>query len=355
MFAILQQLNLIPGSRLLPSLRSFVPFTQHSPLQLPIFPSLNPSSMLIWDLLSYGSALLGTAAPMLSILAHGKLKFFIAKLLYRPIYKSLPRPTGDSMFSGLPVAPPLMEFDTPDAGMNAAINPNVNTSIHEDSHDAVNANATGNQDRRLRRQDTDTLRALEGLPADNVREDIRQFMIEEAESHSSGDEDDENNEIQQATLISFDVEATEPIENATGTWSAELRSANEPKPSASTQYRVTGLTMLPPILATEGLREILAGILVMPLEAIMVRTIGRAYRASAGLSLSPIYEVFAVRETLPAFSNLVGAFAVQVLVTGAIWGVFAVGSQWWNIRRQRQAEVEGIPLYDLMEQVVLNG
>jgi hypothetical protein len=43
-----------------------------------------------------------------------KVKFAVARILYRPIYRALPRPTRDSMFSGLPVSAPPLGYDTPD-------------------------------------------------------------------------------------------------------------------------------------------------------------------------------------------------------------------------------------------------
>jgi hypothetical protein len=294
MFAILQQLHLMSGSRLLPSFISFIPFTAASPLQLPPAPSANVESVLTW-----GAALIRSAAPFLMILAHGKVKFFISRMLYRPIYKSLPRPIGDSIFSGLSGHAPLMEYDTPDADLEERSRPG---------------------------EDTPTLRALEGLPAlDRDGRDDAQIR------HPSPDPDEEssedgNDEMHQATLISFDVEATEAVENSLGTWSAELRSANEPVPVESINYRTTGLTMLPVILAAEGLREVFAGLLVLPLEAAMVRVIARAYRQDAGLKVTDLYSVVAVKGVLGG-RNLVGSFALQVVLMGVIWAGFTVTTQ----------------------------
>lgn len=297
MFAILQQLNLISGSRLLPSFRSFIPFTAASPLQLPPPPSFNVESMLSW-----GSSLFLSAAPLLTILAHGKIKFFIARLLYRPIYKSLPRPMGDSIFSGLPGHAPLMEYDTPDIPLD--------------------------ETRSRRGEDIPTLRALEGLPA--VDREGREETRRRRSFLDIGDDssEDGNDEMQQATLISFDVEATEAVENSLGTWSAELRSANEPVPLESINYRTTGLTMLPIILAAEGLREIVAGLLVLPLEAVMVRVIARAYRQDAGLSVTHLYEIGAFKSGFWMQRSLVGVFALQIVLTGVIWAGFTTVTQW---------------------------
>jgi hypothetical protein len=305
MFAILQQLHFISGSRMLPSFTSFIPFTAASPLQLPPPPSFNAESMLSW-----GSAMFRSAAPFLMILAHGKIKFFIARILYRPIYKTLPRPIGDSIFSGLSGHAPLMEYDTPDV--------------------------TAEEERSRRGEDTPTLRALEGLPALD-REGREETRMRQS-TPDPGDEssEDGNDEMHQATLISFDVEATEAVENSMGTWSAELRSANEPVPLESINYRTTGLTMLPVILAAEGLREILAGLLVLPLEAVMVGAIARAYRQDAGLGVADLYSIGALKGFLGRRS-LVGVFTLQVILTGAIWAGFTVTSQWLVSRGRTKA------------------
>jgi len=275
MFAILQQLDLIPSSQILPSLRSFVPFSPTSPLQLPPPPpSLNVASVLSWSL-----ALTRSMTPVLAILLHGKIKFAVSRLLYRPIYKALPRkffclnmrelilqppfinivcsslsvelltihpgPTGESMFVGLPIHPPLMEYDTPDTDPPAGT--------------------------RSRSEDEPTLRALEGRPALDLSEPE---IIQDDTTAMEGEE--EEIEVNHARMISFDVEATTPVEGGTGSWSAELRSANEPKQTGP-RFRVTGLTILPTILATEGLKELVGSILVLPLEQTMVRVSSLPY------------------------------------------------------------------------------
>ncbi|KAH9210993.1 hypothetical protein DL95DRAFT_342430 [Leptodontidium sp. 2 PMI_412] len=283
LFAILQQLNLLPASPWFPSLRSFIPFSSSSPLTMPPLPSMTPSSIHGWV-----GAMASTIAPMLVILAHGKIKYAVSRIIYSPIYKLLPRPIGESVFAGLTISAPTMEYDSPDRI----------------------------QERPFYTSDEPTLRALEGLPT-----------LDRQHRDESSDED----EMAHATLISFDVEATEPVENATGTWSAELRSANEPKPLEDVKYRVTGLTMLPTFMATEGLREIIAGIVVMPLEAVMVRLIGRAYRASAGLPMDDMYPTgFVVR----GVQNILSVLTMQLIVTGVTWAGFTIGTQYWAARKR---------------------
>ncbi|KAL2068507.1 hypothetical protein VTL71DRAFT_14844 [Oculimacula yallundae] len=283
LFAILQQLNLVPASPWFPSIMSFFPFSSSSPLVMPPAPSLTAPSILGWV-----NAIAITVAPMLVILAHGKIKHTIARIMYSPIYRTLPRPSGESIFSGLAISTPTMEYDSPDRP----------------------------QERQIHNSDEPTLRALEGLPA-----------LDRQPRDESSDDD----EIAHAALISFDVEATEPVtSNAEGgTWSAELRSANEPKPSGG--YRVTGLTMLPTFMATEGLREIIAGFLVMPLEAIMVQIIGRTYRINKGL---PVEDMYPIGLAVHGFRNMISVMTMQVVVTGVAWAGFTVVTQYWAARKR---------------------
>jgi hypothetical protein len=198
------------------------------------------------------------------------------------------------MFSGIPDAAPAMEYDAPDR------NPGI---------EAV-PNAT------IRAEDPPTLRALEGRPAMEPQNEAQLGRTEAVFEIEHDSSDEEEGEMAQATLISFDVEATESMDNSLGPWSAELRSANEPGQSKDVKYRVTGLTLLPTILATEGLREVIAGILVMPLEAVMVRIIARAYRQSAGLSTSDL----SIGRASPCFRDSLLGFHVTISCHGSSLG-----------------------------------
>jgi len=200
----------------------------------------------------------------------------------------------------------------------------------------------------VRTEDEQTLRALEGYPAADQeererREEERMRLLSLAmERAEAGEVSEDEIEEPTATLISFDVEATEPIGDTAGTWSAELRSANDPQPSNEIKYRVTGLTMLPTILATEGLRELAAGVLTMPLEAIMVRVIARSY---AEIEAPMFYEVFEFRSLLPVVENIFGAVAIQFIFAGAIWAGYTYAVQRYTTKKilQDDEDKENIP------------
>lgn len=294
MFAILQQLNLIPPTRLLPSLMSFIPFSSTSPMELPPLPTFTTASVLTWT-----TALLRTSSPLLVLLTYGQIKYAISQFLYRPIYQSLPRPVGESMFAGMLEVPPLMEYDTPDHDAHSGIPP----------------------------------------PQEQPSAPVIELPTSGRSETQSGnhDSDEEEVEISQASLISFDVEPTESMEPSVGQWSAELRSAQEQKSTGQLRYRVTGITMLPAIMATEVLREVVVGALVLPMEALMVRLIARAYQASAGLSVDDIYSM----NGLPhGFLNLLSAFCMQAAISGLVWMGFTWSSQKWVAHDRRRASKE---------------
>jgi hypothetical protein len=180
-------------------------------------------------------------------------------------------------------------------------------SYHPDSLSTLDWESTTPRTSAAPSQHTATLQALEGRP-----------------SNRDDSSDEEDHEMSQQTLITFDVEATEMTEATMGTWSAELRSANEPPPRETT-YQITALTMLPPLLAAEGLSSVLAGLALIPLEAIMVRTLARAYRRSAGLGTTDLFAGRAIPwRTVP---NVIAVHATELAVTAGVWATFTIVSQ----------------------------
>ncbi|APA09182.1 hypothetical protein sscle_04g039520 [Sclerotinia sclerotiorum 1980 UF-70] len=299
MFAMFYQFGLVKSSQILPPLMSLIPFSKTSMLHAQPPPSANIISILSWSL-----ALVRSTTPIVAVLFHGKIKYIMSRLLYRPIYKSLPRPTGESMFAGLGVEAPILEFDTPD---DAELNGPV------------------------RGGEEDTLRALEGLPP-----------LERTESrsrrHTNASMSVDEDEDARPTLISFDVDSTSTPAEPTfglGTWSAELRSASDPNQSKDIKYRKTGLTMLPTILAAEGFRELAASILITPLEALMIRFIGRAYGNRVGIDLADFYEI---GFQMPSLKHLVASWAFQFIATGLVWSGFTLAIEYIANRKKKIAQ-----------------
>src|SRR5450432_2875808 len=90
MFAILQQLNLVSSERLFPSLRSLIPFSPFSPMQMPPWPiSLTTAALSLWSR-SYILAV----APLPLVLAHTAMSSIVSSLIYAPLFRLLPRPVN---------------------------------------------------------------------------------------------------------------------------------------------------------------------------------------------------------------------------------------------------------------------
>lgn len=293
LFAILQQSNLITATRMLPCLKSFILFSSESPFQLPPNPSFSSS---------WSGELFQMALPFLALYSYNKIRARISNYTYRPIYKSIPRPTGDIM----------VQHDA-FGGTGALYNSEAGVTIGE-----PNVTREG-YDERVRTSDE---------PIEVVERRGPDREVQEAS-------DDEEDELAHATLISFDVEPTEGPESVAGPWSAELRSANEPKPSDGVKYRVTGLTMLPAIMATEATRDIVTDILVMPCEAIMLRVLATTYRRSAGLGTYGLWPI-GLQINMSSAMNLMTVIGAQFFISGIILTGFTIGTQVWLHRVRLQ-------------------
>jgi hypothetical protein len=168
---------------------------------------------------------------------------------------------------------------------------------------------------------TATLHALEGRAVNPVGAANHDRDHED----DSSDDDNDDHEISQQTVITFDVEAEEISDPGAsmGTWSAELRNTNESENELpkTPKYRITPLTMLPLLLAVDGLLAVLTHIVSLPFEAAMVRIIGHAYGVNS--------DMFAIRFGVPwkAMGNLLAVYSIELVATGVIWTGFTLVSQ----------------------------
>lgn len=292
MFAILQQLNLIPSDQYFPSNGSFIPFSRYSPLQLP------PHPTSLKGLLPWGSALIDTAAPMLAILGYIRATNLISSIIFGPIYRSLPRPVNLKVVSsqnGNSQSPEQPE--------------SPNRASNQQARDS-NDPSDGSVD--THRQNT--LSSLEGRPPAGAHMHDSFYDEDDAYMPMSLDE--------QTALISLDFEATEISSVAgapgTGDWSAELRSAEPPKQTA---YRITTFTMLPPLLAAEGLSAVIAAAVTLPVEMLMVRIVANAFRASAGVRGVELVDFIESWWKLPltGLLNVAIVQAAELICVGVIW------------------------------------
>ncbi len=169
-----------------------------------------------------------------------------------------------------------------------------------------------------------------------------------------------------ATLISFDVEATDTGEAPPNAWSAELRqstSASAYDPDAvgrlggtvahgtyirgvyypggdASFFSDTMLSRLPTIVHAEGMAELATSLVLVPCEASVVRLLARAYRLRNGLPVDDLYGL-GMLPLVPGSAiswNAVNHFAMVVLMQVAVHtaGVVVALSLGWLYRGSQQ-------------------
>lgn len=398
-FTLLQKLDLISSSTWLPSPMFFVPFSSTSPFAAPPrLETVDASSVAAW-----AGQLAVNLAPYA---AYYLMKRLISRLdLGTTIFRLLPRPHNNGFLlraSDLRAPPPR----PPPESHNPAVpeSPTLGAADREIRH-------VRNPD-----QDAATLQALEGgnnPAAATVTEQgialgaLRRhstFSNRGANTNSGsggaggsggggpGDQDygtdEEDTDMINPTLISFDVDTSETTEPPAGVWSAELRpSYSNGQPSgggggggnpdnrsswASSSggngldkkfYMVTPLTLLPTTLAADNLLRFVVNVACSPIEALTLRAMARCFiqngRALAQLPLissSSATAAAGVDLLLPLnlgdflswrrLGNALALNMLQLLVNAEIWTFMTVASQsfhvseevWREMREEEEAE-----------------
>jgi hypothetical protein len=199
--------------------------------------------------------------------------------------------------------------------------------------------------------------------------------------------DDEETEIISATLISFDVEATDPSPDPTnpasatgnggaadnttpGIWSAELRpniaesnahhpgdghgdhdpdcSHYNPQDQHEPAYRENALTRLPSILATDVLAVTPARLLMMPFAATVWLSLARPYMARAGMAMEGVVSGGAGWWWLGGVSsgralvNLLGLELLLAVMHGEVWAVVMLMAERFRWSEEEWNEREGV-------------
>ncbi|KAL1874760.1 hypothetical protein VTK73DRAFT_237 [Phialemonium thermophilum] len=322
-FGTMQQLGIIPSSQWLPSLGFFIPFTSSSPISAP--PPM--TAFTVDEMVKWIGALALNCAPLVGVYVCNGLWASSRAALWLMIRPFLPIPHNATKRIVL----------KPDDVDEPAQSPELAPSALRSS--------TGEQPRNAGdiTRDEAAFRALEGrrasgsVPLDTIR---RQSTIS-----ARGDEeasDDEETEVAGATLISFDVEASESTDVPPGVWSAELRpnvtesrwlSGREPV------YRDNTLTRLPSTLAIDVLSSFPPRILTAPLEAFVWRLFARSYLSHRGLPLGDIYEPDFL-QGLPwtAFASFLGMELIHMLLESEIWAAMTLTAQYYRMSEEEWKE-----------------
>ncbi|EGR53110.1 uncharacterized protein TRIREDRAFT_74477 [Trichoderma reesei QM6a] len=160
------------------------------------------------------------------------------------------------------------------------------------------------------------------------------------------DSDEEDNDVIRATLISFDVEATESTDAPQGLWSAELRPSvanTDSRGSTAFQptYLDTLLTQIPALLASHMLANSMTRLLMTPYDATALRLVARAFCVRKGLPLDDILETNLLSGfTWTTAMNYLGTEFFHLLLTTEVWAVFTGLSQWYHFTEEEWAAEE---------------
>ncbi|KAI1635949.1 hypothetical protein F4809DRAFT_612036 [Biscogniauxia mediterranea] len=323
LFVAMQRLDLIPASRWLPGLGFFIPFSASSPFTAPPLPeSLDVPSISRW----VGKLALNIA-PYATYYAFGCAWESISVPIRQRVQRYLPKPSSPQSTSraSLPASTTRRQT-TPES-------PTLGAADREIRH-------TPNPD-----VDVPTSLALDGQTnGEPIPVGIRR---QSTLSSRGGDEyvtDEEDSELVNPTLISFDVDTSESTEPPSGIWSAELRPSfngeTRPQQKEAPKYVVNPLTSLPSLLAGEVITSSITQILLAPLDALAYRAVGRAFARKMGLPYDHMFEVN-ILDSLSWRGTLNFAFMemARFIVSSELWVFTTVLSQWLHVTEEEWKEI----------------
>lgn len=234
---------------------------------------------------------------------------------------------------------------------NLVSNSRISPSSSSTQRQAIPESPTlGAADREIRHpnpeDDTPTSVALdvpsssEPIPVGSIR---RQSTFSSWGGEDYGT-DDEDSEMVNPTLISFDVDTSESTEPPTGVWSAELRPSyagdSRQQPRETSIYIVNPLTSLPSTLASDILADFATNISTMVLDSHAFPIVARAFAQRRGLPYDDMGGGgFLGGLTWQAVFNVIQLDVLRLLISGEIWGVTAMLSQWLHVPEEEWKEM----------------
>lgn len=320
LFVAMQRLGLIPSNRWLPGPTYFIPFTDESPIQAPLPPdSLHPQALLSW----VGSVFI-SATPFLVWVMTQRLIRDWKPQIWAEIFKKLP----STVFYGKRVPPPPPP-----------------PSIRRGNSSRENRSQSSSGDDRVGEDET-TVGATHGSEAIDESDPAERPRRPSAAATTGDDfaSDEEDNEGVSATLISFDVEATESTDAPAGLWSAELRPSQNSLPAGVPQpvYLDTLLTQLPALMASHILTDAIARIIIAPYEATALRLAARAYCLRHGLPYGHILSTNLLSGLgWVSAVNFLGVELLHLSLLGEVWTVFTSLAQWFHLSEDEWKEADG--------------
>ncbi|KAI1366602.1 hypothetical protein F5Y08DRAFT_301092 [Xylaria arbuscula] len=331
-YVAMQRLDLIPGSHWFPSLKFFVPFSSASPLIAPP-PLGSPGAQTVPQWLG---KIAMSLVPFAGYYLIGCAWDILSYLIRRQVHKSLPHPWPSSISNLRPVVPtnnPRRQSFPESPTLGDADREIRHTQDPEFDGDPLALNGEG---------------VGEPLPVGTIR---RQSTF----SSRGGDDyatDEEDPEMVNPTLISFDVDTSESTEPPAGIWSAELRPSNSGDPAAqekeAPRYVVNTLTSLPSLLAGDILTSSLTHALLAPFDILTFRAMARAFAHKFRLPMDDMFEV-SLADGLASrmLVNLFQAEVFKFLICFGAWATVTGIAQRFHITDEEWKEYQLESMYIL--------
>ncbi|KAK4127781.1 hypothetical protein N657DRAFT_612787 [Parathielavia appendiculata] len=356
-YTFFQRTGILPFSRLLPNWRFFIPGTSVSPIFLPPLPaSIWPRNLLQW-----AGALALSIAPFAGFYLYTKLYSLVTRTLRHKIHRLLPRPHNANKRrqfrdgTPLPPGPELMPTELRNAEPVDPVPPTPTTTRRQSSLSIRGGNNSNNNNNNNNTATTSSRGLSPGQQDDFAS-------------------DDEEGEMINATLISFDVEATDPtpdpgptantagdtaaINAAPNVWAAELRpnmgpsAGDRPSPLApggprgpEPVYRENVLTRLPALLATDVLAITPARLIMTPLAAMVWLSLARPYMARLGMPLDGVVQEGAGwwwgLRSGRGLVNMLGLELLLAVMHGETWALLMLVAEGFRYSEEEWNEREG--------------
>ncbi|KAI0166709.1 hypothetical protein GGR52DRAFT_71330 [Hypoxylon sp. FL1284] len=328
-FLTMQRLDLIPASRWLPGITFFIPFSSSSPFSAPPL----PASFDISSVSSWAAQLIANLAPYASFYVYGVILHVVCYIARLYIRERLPRPYPSSRVLPQPVpeSPTLGTAEPEMMHQSEETVHQIGETVHQ-SEETVYQPAEDDAPTSLA---LDAPSSGEPIPVGTIR---RQSTISSRGGEDYGT-DDEESEMVNPTLISFDVDTSDSTEPSSGVWSAELRPTYagdlRQQPKETPVYINNPLTNLPSRLAADILAQFAANISTVVLESHTLPFIARAFASKRGLPYGDMVGGGLLGGlTWQRAFNVIRLDIVRLLIFGEVWGLTTMLSQWLHVSEE---------------------
>ncbi|KAI0865986.1 hypothetical protein F4860DRAFT_458446 [Xylaria cubensis] len=324
-YVAMQRLDLIPGSRWFPSLDFFVPFSSASPFIAP--PPLGSAGARTVS--EWVGKIAMNVAPYAGYWLVGCAWDVFSYLIRRKVYKNLPHP-----------------WPSPITNLRALVP--TNTPRRQSFPESPTLGDTDRDIRHTQGPEADADPSTTN--GDGVGEALPVGAIRRQGTFSSrgGDgyaTDEEDPEMVNPTLISFDVDTSESTEPPAGIWSAELRPSNSGDPRTqqkeAPKYVVNTLTNLPSLLAGDILTSSFTHILLTPLDILVFRAMARSFSSKFGLPIGHMFEVSLADGLVSRMMlNLFQAEVLKFLISAEAWAFVTGVAQRFHVTEEEWKEYQ---------------